>query len=110
MPCYEYICGTCGQRFDRYVEVEMRDSAQACEYCGCGAIRQFLPSEILLPWTFNACMISDVAQTYEQAKAQDRRNEEYLANKPPTRKSFEQCTIDELDKRGNRHPHRLIEP
>src|SRR5437870_5273908 len=109
MPLYAYHCPMCGYRFERNATVEHRDLPQACDQCGNGAERQFLPATVLLPWTFNACMISDIAQTYEQAAEQDRRNEQYLANKPKEKPSFEETIKKEFDLRGIRHPERLFD-
>ena len=107
---YTYVCDFCGCRFERGVSVENRDLPQACQQCGSGAKRVFEPRDVLVSWTFNECMISDIQQTKEQARAQESENDRYLASKPAEKPTFEQCVVGELDKRGIRHPNRLIEP
>lgn len=112
MPLYTYCCPNCFLSFERRASVEHRDLPQVCQQCGNGAFRYFVPGDVQIQvsWAFNACMISDVEPTYAQQKAQDEKNERYLATKPKEKPSFEDCVKQEFDKRGIRHPDRLIDP
>lgn len=108
---YAYRCQNCGQGFDRSgIPVDERDSLQPCEYCGNGADRVFTTAvAVQTPEGFRWSR-STFELTRDQAVARERENEAYLASKPPSAPSFEECMKKELDAVGYRHPHRLVDP
>ena len=109
MPIYSFQCAACGYSFDRYSAVEDRDIPAPCDQCGSGAERVFLPSLVNIPEGFAQWDRSSFDLTLDQCHAREKANEAYLAGKPKSKPTYEECLKSELDVRGIRHPHRLID-
>jgi putative FmdB family regulatory protein len=108
MPIYLYQCGACPNRFEAYAPVEDRDRPQVCDYCGVGADRVFTPAAINIG-EFANWSRSTFDLTLDECRAREKQNEAYLAAKPPSKPSYEECIKKELDTYGIRHPNRLVD-
>jgi hypothetical protein len=98
---YDYDCSGCDTRFERNVAVECRDVVR-CD-CGRPARRIFRPAQVMLPERFTKWSLKSLTQSYEESKAIEKRNDEYLSQpKEPEKASFDailqaECVKNRVD-------------
>lgn len=97
---YDYLCQGCGTVREYEAAVAERD-AQRCRGCEGPVERLFSPASVCLPERFTKHMRSQLEPTYAECLEVDRRNDDYLKNKPrlPPKPTFEVILDKECQER-----------
>lgn len=89
---WDYCCHECGTIREYQSSVEDRDN-QCCRVCDSILERVFQPAEVMLPERFTKYSRSILEPTKAELLEIDRRNDEYLNNKPREKPqpTFDDC-------------------
>jgi hypothetical protein len=87
---YDQLCKACETIKEYSCPIELRDE-QVCRDCGTQLERLFNVADVVLPERFTKWELKNLEPSYAECLAIDKRNEEYLRNKPsaPPKPDFE---------------------
>jgi putative FmdB family regulatory protein len=84
MPVYEYLCDSCGCRFEEYRDVTQRASCP-CPECHAAARKVFRPVGVIFKGS--GFHVTDYRKPDEKAKAEREAEREAKAPEPATSKA-----------------------